>query len=198
MFTFGLIIFILSILPLVKDFSSSTGARFGSVTVMNPSERLNKSIEAIEYDQEQGDFLGRLIHNRRIVYAREILAGYLDHFNFYFLFLSGDPPGRHHAVGIGMLYIWDLPFVLIGILYLLGKFNKQVKLIFLIFILAPVASSLTTGTPHAVRALLYVPIYQIFTACGLFQSAKKIKNSIKYRGFLMFSIFISLMLSTNV
>ncbi len=56
------------------------------MTVVNPFEKLGPSIKDIEFDQKKGDLLGKLMHNRRIIYGREILAGYLDHFNFDFLF----------------------------------------------------------------------------------------------------------------
>lgn len=173
----SLLTLLLMVFPIYKSFSESTSARFGSVTVINPSERLGSSIKSIEYDQERQDILGKLMHNRRLVYAKDILAGYLDHFNFDFLFLSGDPPGRHHATGMGMLYIWDLPFVLLG-LYLLINLEQNNLVLLLWFLIAPLASALTSGTPHAVRALLYLPIYQIFTGFGYFKFIKIIKVKI--------------------
>lgn len=164
-------------LPILIQMSSSTGARFGSVTVLNPAERLGPSIESIEYDQKNGDILGKLMHNRRIVFGREIIAGYLDHFNFDFLFLTGDSPGRHHAAGMGMLYLWELPFILIGLFYVLINRNRGNYVIILWFLTAPLASSLTTGTPHAVRALLYIPTFQIFAAFGVIEFINWLKNS---------------------
>lgn len=161
------LIFGVLLLPLVHEFTTATAARFGSVTVLNPSERLGKSIERVEYDQAQDDWVGRLTHNRRLVYGRDILAGYLDHFDFDFLFLTGDPPGRHHAPGMGMLYFFDLLLVPVGILVLINQRTRTSWLLFWWFLVAPAASALTSGTPHAVRALLYLPTYQIFSAVGL-------------------------------
>jgi len=172
----GLLLFILFSLPIISQLTS-TAARFGSVTILNPNEKLGTSISAIEFDKKRGDLLGRLMHNRRIVFGREVLAGYLDHFNFDFLFLKGDPPGRHHATGMGMLYFWDLPFVLLGLFEILGGLaEKEKRLIFWWFRIAPVASSFTTGTPHAVRALLYLPTYQIFTAFGVVEVIRWFKE----------------------
>ena len=159
------IIFILTLLPLVWQLKA-TGARLGSVTVLN-SSKLGESIKAQELDTERDDILGKLMHNRRIVFGREVLSGYLDHFNFDFLFLTGDAPGRHHAAGMGMLYLWDLPFILLGIFYLLKNPDKNTGGLFWWFLVAPIASSITSGTPHAVRALLYLPTYQIFAAAGV-------------------------------
>ncbi len=173
----SLTVFILIVSPIFISISSETKARFGSVTVINPSERLGSSISDIEYDETRGDLLGKLTHNRRVVYARDILGGYLDHFNFDFLFLTGDPPGRHHAVGMGMLYFWDFAFIIVG-LFSLVKFRQNNLILLSWFLLAPLASSLTSGTPHAVRSLLYVPTYQIFAAYGVYRFMKLINKKI--------------------
>lgn len=172
-FSVSLILFFFLMLPILNQMRVGT-ARFSSVTVVNPDERLRESIEATEIDQERGDLLGRLMHNRRVVYSREILAGYLDHFNFDFLFLTGDPPGRHHAAGLGMLYLWDLPFMILGVLGIIREIGaiRGNRVLIWWFLVAPVASALTTGTPHAVRALLYIPTYQILIVFGLIRFIK--------------------------
>ena len=169
------IIIILSILPIARQLKQSTSARFSSVSVINPDEKLKESINAIDYDTERGFSWGKYFHNRRLVYFREIVGGYLDHFNFDFLFLTGDPPGRHHAAGMGMLYFWELPFILLGVMYLIGNFSRFLswQIISWWFLVAPIASALTSGTPHAVRALFYLPLYQIFTVLGLAKLLKK-------------------------
>ncbi len=162
------------LLPFVNELVSAGKARFTSVTVINPEERLKDSIDRQIYDKKYGYGLGKLVHNRRIEYSKEILNGYLDHFNFDFLFLTGDAPGRHHPVDMGMLYIWEALFILVGI-WVLARNRKSLPL-FWWFLVAPAASALTTGTPHAVRALLYLPTWQIFTSFGLWQSYKFIKQ----------------------
>lgn len=191
----GLVLFTLLAIPLVLELKSTTGARFGSVTVLNAQERLGSSIQKIDYDEENQDIIGRLTHNRRVVFAREILGGYLDHFNIDFLFLKGDSPGRHHAAGMGMLYLWDLPFVLMGIYFLLKQRNRSVMFIFWWFLAAPVASSLTAGTPHAVRSLMYLPTYQIFITLGFLMFLKSMRENSKKKRFTV--IFISSLFFLN-
>ena len=162
------VLLFLLVFPVIKDMTGGSGARLNSVSSLNPNERLGESIKLLSMDKEDGDIFGVITHNRRVVYGLTVLAGYLDHFNFDFLFLDGDGPGRHHAVGMGMLYWWDAVFVILGILALLRE-KKETKLtVFSWFLLAPVASAFTTGTPHAVRALYFLPVYQIITAYGLY------------------------------
>ncbi|MCJ7740228.1 glycosyltransferase family 39 protein, partial [Candidatus Microgenomates bacterium] len=179
-FAVSVLLISLLFLPIILVFGTSTAARFGSVSVINPNEKLGESIKAIELDNNRGDFFGKFTHNRRIVFGREILAGYLDHFNFAFLFLTGDPPGRHHAAGMGMLYLVELPFIIIGLIYMLRNFSRGMAVILLWFLLAPLASSLTSGTPHAVRALLYLPTYQLITAFGLLYVFGWLSNNLSY------------------
>lgn len=100
-------------------------------------------------------------------YAQVLAANYLDHFNFDFLFLTGDVNPRHHAPDVGMLLLWDLPFLLAGIYFLLRhKFSWKFFLVWWV-ITAPVASALTRETPHAGRSLLLLPTFQIVIAYGL-------------------------------
>lgn len=188
----GVSIFIIALFffPLLLHLGNATGMRLGSVTVLNANERLGPSIKAIEYDQSRDDLIGKLTHNRRIVFAREILGGYLDHFNIDFLFLFGDPPGRHHSAGMGMLYFWDSVFVLFGIYFLLRDRNRNKYLLFWWFLVAPAASAITTGTPHAVRALLYIPTYQIFITVGIWKFLKFFRS---YRYVVFFVIFLFLL-----
>lgn len=162
--------------PFVANFLSGRGnlSRFSSVTVLTPTGTLDKSIKELQYDKERGDFLGQIFHNRRVVYTLTVLKGYLDHYNLNFLFIQGDGIERHHPVSFGMMYLVELPFLLLGIFYV---FNKKIKgrfILFLWFLIAPLASSLTTGTPHPVRALTFLPTFQIFVAFGIFWFISKI------------------------
>lgn len=158
---------IILLVPLALLLKEGVASRFSSVSNATP-EALAQSIKRMEYDIQRGDNLGVLLNNRRIVYFFNTIKGYLDHWNPSFLFLKGDPPGRHHAPDIGMLYIIELPLVLIGFYSLIFDFKNRGKYVLLLwFFIAPIASSLTTGTPHAVRALFFLPAYQLITMLGI-------------------------------
>ncbi|OGH03148.1 MAG: hypothetical protein A2798_01830 [Candidatus Levybacteria bacterium RIFCSPHIGHO2_01_FULL_37_17] len=153
-------------LPLLLSIFTNL-ARFSSVTIFNSSGILDTSIKQLELDRERENVLGEIFHNRRVVYAQNILDGYLSHFDPVFLFLRGDSVERHHAIGMGMLYIIELPFLLVGIFYLSRKKDTG-RLILLIWLLAaPAAASLATGTPHAIRAIAMIPVLQVITAIGI-------------------------------
>jgi hypothetical protein len=68
---------------------------------------------------------------------------------------------------MGMLYLWELPFILLGVHFLLKRFNRKILFLFLWLILAPLPSAFTTGTPHPVRAIAMIPPLHIFAAVGV-------------------------------
>lgn len=167
-------------------------SRFSSVTVLTPTGTLDSSIKELQYDKLNKDYVGELLHNRRIVYTLTVIKGYLNHYDPNFLFVTGDGVPRHHPVDFGMLYLIELPFVLFGIFNLYIKRGSSRFILFWWFLIAPLASSLTTGTPHPVRAIAFLPTFQIFTALGIvwfYSRWKRIKN-LTYKYFLVAFILI--------
>lgn len=166
---------------------------------------LGRNVTKIEEDRNNHDLFGEVLDNRRFVFAKTILSGYLSHFSLKWLFLTGDNP-RHHAPDMGLLYFWELPFFLYGLFYLLKTRSQEpgTKLLFGWFLISPIAASVTTGLPHAIRTLVFLPTFQIFTGVGIMTilssikysshtiaSANKQVSSIKRVSiiFLLFSIF---------
>lgn len=149
-------------------------------------------------NREKGDIIGLIFDNRRVWYAKSVISNYLSHYNIYWLFLSGDE-NRHHPPEMGLLYLWELPFLFIGIYSLIfGNWSIKLKLLtFGLFLLAPVPAAFTTGVPHSVRTLNFLPTFQIFTAVGVITFVmfiSKIKYQIanihiKYLIFTMFFLF---------
>lgn len=166
----GIVIGLLTISPLIPvilDKSSVTRLK-GTSTLSDQTGLLMRSVSKLEDDRKAGDRIGTLFDNRRIVYAKTLLDGYISHFSFRWLFLTGDND-RHHAPDNGLLYLWELPFLLWGI-YAVWRAGGRVGAILLGWILlAPVAASPTSETPHAIRTLVILPSLQIFTAIGIMQ-----------------------------
>ena len=120
---------------------------------------------------------------------KQIIANYLIHFDFNFLFIKGDPQIRHHAPGLAQLYLWELPFIIIGIVFLFKNKLKGRGVIFWWFLTAPIAAALTADVPNAVRSLLFLPSFQFFTAFGVYSIYYSLKN---YLRVLLLVIILSL------
>lgn len=144
-------------------------ARAKGVSVFADNTQIAQTTLRLGIDFKNHDYLGVAMDNRRVIFAREVVANYLSHFDLKWLFITGDV-SRHHAPFMGLLYFWELPFLLVGFYYFLfSKYDKRVKLlIFGWFFLAPLPAAVTTGVPHAVRTLNFLPTWQLFTAFGLF------------------------------
>lgn len=159
-------------------------ARARGVSIFSDNTLVERNSQKLARDKENKDILGLVLDNRRIEFTRNVVSGYLSHFDLNWLFITGDI-ARHHAPNMGLLYLWELPFILIGIYYLsVGKFSQDMRkeklFIFLWFLLVPIPASVTSGVPHAVRALHFLPIFQIFTAVGVLTAVTAIAN-IKYK-----------------
>jgi 4-amino-4-deoxy-L-arabinose transferase-like glycosyltransferase len=188
-----ILLFIVLILPWVID--SRTTARGRSVTFLsNQTQLLTNSIEKLHYEQEQELFLGKLFYNRRIVYFTKYIDNYLAHFDPNFLFVKGDD-ARHHAPGMGVLYIVSLPFIIAGMIVLLRLKSKETFLIFLWFFLAPVAAALAINAPNASRSLIILPTWQLFGALGIVQIVNLINKSQHMR---LAIIAIAILYSANI
>jgi 4-amino-4-deoxy-L-arabinose transferase-like glycosyltransferase len=186
----SLILGLIFAVPVFLNFTSSNGSssRFSMVSLFASPDILNTSIKELEYDKTRGDVIGEVFHNRRVVYFLETAKAYFDHWNPDFLFFHGDGGRQHHAVGMGMLYLFDLPFILIGIYFLFKNRTKRNMLLATIFLLAPLPSAISTGTPHPVRAIAMIPGFTIFTALGvyaLFLNSKTLRNKL-----LLFAVVV--------
>lgn len=147
-------------------------ARASGVSVVSDQTSvLKQSAEKLQIDREQGDYLGLVLDNRRVEFVKLVVAGYLSHFDLNWLFINGDI-ARHHAPSMGLLYVFELPFLLIGIYQVIfGSVSRKAKLVILgWFFLAPVPAMITSGVPHAVRTLNFLPMFQIFVAFGVISS----------------------------
>lgn len=179
----SLIIFAIICLPLILFTLTNKDAlsRAKTVSIFSNSSIIEGNTEKLVKDRANNDILGLILDNRRVEFAKYIIGGYLSHLDLNWLFVEGDI-ARHHAPGMGLMYLIELPFLLVGIYMLIfGKFDKALKIfITLWFLIVPIPASVTNDVPHAVRTINFLPILQILTAIGILTAFSKI-SSIKYR-----------------
>ncbi|MEK7572806.1 MAG: glycosyltransferase family 39 protein [Patescibacteria group bacterium] len=172
---------VLIAVPMISYTFTNTNAleRAKGVSVFSQtSSLLEENSKKLLEDKKNHDYLGLVLDNRRIVFAKTVIQGYLSHYDLNWLFVKGDI-ARHHAPNMGLLYLFEFPFFFIGIYGLIfGKFDKKTKLfIFSWFLIAPIPASITSGVPHAVRTLNFLPTFQIFTAIGIIQILYSVRAS---------------------
>jgi hypothetical protein len=167
------------LIPFIKSsFSENALIRFSGTNVFGQKEyRYVDRFLEFQRAASENDLIGQLVNNRRIVTGQILIEGYLSHFNPVWIFTNemGDP---HKIPNMGLLYSWELPFVLIGV-FSLVRFNFDPKVrsvIFLWLLLSPLAASLATQSPHALRSFVFLPTWQIFSALGLIFVYVNMKN----------------------
>lgn len=184
------LIYIAALLPIL--FSISGQLRYKGTTIFADVTPQFRAADQIAMDTEAGQgIIGKILHNRRFAYVPILIDNYLSHFRPTYLFFTADMD-RHHAPEVGLLYLWDLPFILAGIYFLLKKdFDIKIKvIIFWWFLIAPVASSVTWGVPHSLRSEIYLPTYQIFSAIGVLTLLSYTKKKI-IPAAVFFALFLS-------
>lgn len=175
---------ILSVFSAVLVLGTSGGTnRFNQVSIFGfPSTRLI-SEEQIREDGVMNNSIAvtRIFHNKILAYSYTFISNYLQYFSPEFLFMAGGYPVWLRVPQMGLIYLIELPFILIGV-YRLSRENKPWAFILVLWLLiAPVVSALTTDDiPNVRRALNMAPVFEIIAAYGIYQTFKVIKSRNKY------------------
>ena len=155
------------LLPLFRDLAGPAGisraAGVGLFADTGPLARIN------EQRGEHADFrsfTAKALHNKLTNYGLAFLENWSEHFWGEFLFLSGDNIQRNKVPETGVLYLFDLIFILVG-LYAIAKKPRGWGIIILWLVVAPFGAALTFQSPHALRAHNMVIPITIISAYGL-------------------------------
>lgn len=162
------LLFIVVALPITyKVFTPPGNSRGNEVSIFNNVDEKVSQYQLWAIQTGNGH-LGNIIFNKRTVYLTEILNNYFSHFTVQFLFLFGDANERHAPRNMGMMYLWELPFLLLGIYALLIYAANKVKLtVFAWLLIAPVPAAISIFAPHALRTFNMLPIPQLIVAIGI-------------------------------
>src|SRR3990170_5673664 len=189
--TAGILLFLL-LIPLTYNLiTSDASSRFSAVGLLADAGPLNRVKEFRGQHGNPNSPLGRVLHNRPVIYSIQFMKNYLDHFNGAFLFISGDVIPRNRVPETGLLYMTDFILLFLGVIYLLrtSNYEPRTNIIWLWLFIAPVASALTFQTPHALRSQSLVIPLTIISSSGLFNLVNIIlKLKIKNLKFIAYGI----------
>lgn len=185
---------VLTIPIVITIFSPASLTRFQGTSTFKPEAHQLEYDNSVKLRNEAArnhNVIGLIVYNRRLFPVKVFLQGYISHFNPKWLFTnSGNEPFK--MPNMGLLYIWEAPFIIIGILVLLLSklFDVKTKqFIFMWFLLAPIPASIATQAPHAMRSYNFLPTWQIFTALAIVYVGYVFK-SFTNRIFLLAGVFI--------
>lgn len=109
---------------------------------------------------------------------------YLNYFQPDFLFFNGLNMTKSGTLGLGVLYLFELPFLLFGIIELTKNRVKNRSVIILWVLLGLIPASLTNNEQSAGRTLLVLPAVLIIISLGLLRCLTFVSNI--RAGFLKF------------
>ncbi len=175
---------LLIIIPLISFILSPQAAlRYQEVNIFSNLDLIRTSNQQIENDNNA--WWSKIIHNRRVIYAREYTKHYLDNLSLNFLFIKGDGNPKFSTQDIGQMYLWELPFLVVGS-FLLFRFREDNWIIVPIWLLLGIIPAATAReTPHALRIETTLPTFQIIVAYGIINTYLLLK---KYRKFFIISL----------
>ena len=175
-------------------FVSGGRERFNQVSIFSFPETKLVMEEQIREDGVAGIITAvtRFFHNKPINYSLAYISNYIDYFSGDFLFIKGGLPPWLKVSRIGLVYLIELPFFIIGIITLAVNKNRIYKYSLLWLLVAPLVAAVTMDDiPNIRRSLLMFPIVEIITAYGFLYFFQKVKYS------RIFSVIIGLLLVFN-
>src|SRR3989338_9206086 len=141
--------------------------------------------------------LPRLIHNKLTYLSFYFARNYLAHFTPQFLFISGAPHKQHHVQNMGELYLFQAPFLFLGLYALFYTRNKFTNLLFSWVLLAFVPVAITNDSiPHALRTLIAVPLYQLVSAFGFVFSLRWLNRFSKIWKMTFIAVLITVVMTS--
>lgn len=154
---------------LLATISAEGMVRFRGTSAFSPDapiivESTGRYIDA----QRKNDSVGMLINSKYVAYLTIFAQNYLSHFSPIWLFTGGNREA-HKVPGMGFMYLWEAPFLILGIWVLIrSKISKQTALFIILSLLfAPIPASVTTQAPHAMRSYTVIPLLQLVEALGI-------------------------------
>lgn len=195
---FAALIALAILLPVIKETLSPNGLiRLRGTNAFDITQPIyvNAANERLEAKQNK-DLIREILSNNRIISSQIFFENYISHFNPKWLFTNSGKDD-FKAPGVGLLYLFELPFILIGLIFLLSRsFDKEVKIFLMIWILiSPVAASISTGAPHVMRSYNFLPTFQILSSLGLLYMFSFIK---KERTRKLFVLAVAVIVTSSI
>jgi len=166
---------------LVFVIKGGTG-RFSQVSIFGFPETKLILEEQIREDGTKNiiPFVCRFYHNKIINYVFTFTSNYLDYFTGKFLFLSGGRPLWYKVPNMGLVYLVELPFIIIGFIYLCIQKNVLLTIPLIWLFIAPIAASITVDDiPNIQRVMVMFPMLEVMASFGIMKVISTYKHTKK-------------------
>lgn len=134
---------------------------------LESSSSISEENQVKELSNLAPEFVNNFGNNKYINLGSRYIENYLSHFSPNFLFIKGDDNLRHHIENSGMLPLFYLPILLIGIYLILKNIDKRKSLLIIWLVIAPLPAVPVFPVPHAIRSSLMMVPLTIISALAL-------------------------------
>lgn len=177
---------------LIFFITGGTG-RFDQVNIFGFPETRLVMAEQIREDGVfgTGTLITRLFHNKLINYSLTFISNYSEYFSSNFLFVKGGLPIWYQVPGMGLIYIVELPFIILGIALLLLHKNRLYKIPLIWLLIAPLTAAVTVDDiPNINRSVVMFPMIELFAAYGILSFLKKVPSWLKISTIVLLVAFL--------
>ena len=182
----GLIFYIPLLLFLRTPQAQLRFAEVNFFSEISTIERINQEIA-----NDGNSSFSKIIHNRRFAFTVEYARHYLDNLTPSFLLIRGDGNPKFSIQDVGQLYLWEIPFLIIGSLLLFRKRTSNWWIVPILIVVGIVPAGFARETPHALRIESGIIGFQIITAIGIIGFYEFIKKKRIYISILGIIIFLN-------
>lgn len=154
-------------------------------------QRTALAIELERRASNEPNIIESLYHNKFTYWGKTFATNYLIAFSPQYLFLNQEASGIYSIWGRGVMYLFELPLLIIGFVALYIKKRKEFIFVLLLLLISPLPSALGVNTPTWMsRSELMVLWLSIFVGAGIYYLITMFKNkNYKYIVFTIISLF---------
>ncbi|OGH16057.1 MAG: hypothetical protein A3C30_00625 [Candidatus Levybacteria bacterium RIFCSPHIGHO2_02_FULL_40_18] len=160
--------FIIALPILATSFDQNALIRFKGTNLLSTSEEyFMREKLRLDTDRVESDLLGPIFDNSKVASVRLIAHAYLSHLDPVWLFIN-EGGEQFKAPTIGLLYLFELPLIFLGFLFVRNIGLPTKTLIFLLAwgLIAIIPGGISNGYAHPMRTFNFLPLPQIFAAIG--------------------------------
>lgn len=182
-YKWAVVFFVIFFSAMMYTMVTGGGARGSDIAIFNPTGGwdavADRRYEAVQNGLPDG--IARLFSNKATYVFDIFQKNYIPYLSSVFFFTQGAGEATYGMIpGVGVLYLFELPFVLITLWVLLK--NRPASLLFLVvwILISPIPAALTKGPGYAAnRAAVMIPALQILSAYGAVVLYQLIENILK-------------------
>lgn len=167
-------------------------ARANNLSVFNNSairsNWLETSITEMGRNNSAPTLLTRAFFNKVTALFWEVSQRYSSHFSPDFLFFQGDRVQINSIPNMGVLYLIDALFLVVGFSFLLSNLSFENSIPAILILAGPLASSLTVETPSAIRQLIGFPGLAMSVGYGIYIFFNKLRKYKLFKNLLILAV----------